>query len=154
MNVERDVGQCTIWKFTNFWMTSQLQWFWKTCRKTHNLKIHKWSQGKSIAMNEDRGAGRHTILQSEMVGWQVDCNVCGKRCRRTHNLKIHKWSDVKSIASNVERDTEQCTISKSENDRMASRLHRKTPLFRVKSVKNATFSRKICRKCQFSALNL
>ena len=33
-------------------------------------------------------------------------------------------------------------------------LHRKTPIFRVKSVKNATFSRKICRKCQFFALNL
>merc|ERR1711952_233417 len=30
----------------------------------------------------------------------------------------------------------------------------KTPIFRVKSVKNATFSRKICRKCQFFALNL
>ena len=33
-------------------------------------------------------------------------------------------------------------------------LHRKTPIFCVKSVKNATFSRKICRKCQFFALNL
>jgi len=30
---------------------------------------------------------------------------------------------------------------------------KKTPIFRVKSVKNATFSRKICRKCQFFALN-
>ena len=30
----------------------------------------------------------------------------------------------------------------------------KTPIFRVKSVNNATFSRKICRKCQFFALNL
>ena len=28
------------------------------------------------------------------------------------------------------------------------------PIFCVKSVKNATFSRKICRKCQFFALNL
>ena len=28
------------------------------------------------------------------------------------------------------------------------------PIFRVKSVKNVTFSRKICRKCQFFALNL
>ena len=35
-----------------------------------------------------------------------------------------------------------------------SNLHRKTPIFCVKSVKNATFSRKICRKCQFFALNL
>ena len=31
---------------------------------------------------------------------------------------------------------------------------KKTPIFRVKSVKNAIFSRKICRKCQFFALNL
>ena len=30
----------------------------------------------------------------------------------------------------------------------------KAPIFRVKSVKNAIFSRKICRKCQFFALNL
>ena len=29
----------------------------------------------------------------------------------------------------------------------------KRQFFRVKSVKNATFSRKICRKCQFFALN-
>ena len=122
MNVERDVGQCTIWKFTNYRMTSQLQWFWKRCRKTQNLKIHKWSEGKSIAMNEDRGAGRHTILQSEMVGWQVDCNVCGKRCRRTHNFKIHKWSDVKSIAINVEWIAGQRTILRLENDGIASRL--------------------------------
>ena len=122
MNVERDVGQCTIWKFTNFWMTSQLQWFWKTCRKTHNLKIHKWSEGKSIALNENRGAGRRTISKSEMIGWLVDCNVCGKRCRRGHNLKIHKWSDVKSIAINVEWIAGQRTILRLENDRIASRL--------------------------------
>ena len=122
MNVERDVGQCTIWKFTNYWMTSQLQWFWKRCRKTHNLKIHKWSEGKSIALNEDRGAGRRTILKSEMIGWLVDCNVCGKRCRRGHNLKIHKWSDVKSIAINVEWIAGQRTILRLENDRIASRL--------------------------------
>ena len=30
----------------------------------------------------------------------------------------------------------------------------KTPIFCIISVKNATFSRKICRKCQFFALNL
>ena len=122
MNVERDVGECTIWKFTNYWMTSQLQWFWERCRKTHNLKIHKWSEGKSIALNEDRGAGRRTILKSEMIGWLVDCNVCGKRCRKTHNLKIHKWSDVKSIAINVEWNTGQRTILRLENNRIASRL--------------------------------
>ena len=33
-------------------------------------------------------------------------------------------------------------------------LHPKTPIFRVKSVKNATFLRKICQKCQFFALSL
>ena len=33
-------------------------------------------------------------------------------------------------------------------------MHRKTPIFCVKSVKNATFSRKISQKCQFFALNL
>ena len=37
---------------------------------------------------------------------------------------------------------------------LENKLHRKMPIFRVKSVKNATFSRKICRKCQFFALNL
>ena len=30
----------------------------------------------------------------------------------------------------------------------------KRQFFRFKSAKNATFSRKICRKCQFFALNL
>ena len=31
------------------------------CKKTHNLKIHKWSEDKPIAMNVERDAGGGTI---------------------------------------------------------------------------------------------
>ena len=40
---------------------------------------------------------------SEMIRWQVNCDVCGKIWRTTHNLKIHIWLDDKSIAMIVER---------------------------------------------------
>ena len=39
---------------------------------------------------------------SEMIGWQVNCNVCGKIWRTTHNLKIHKWLEDKATFENSE----------------------------------------------------
>ena len=66
-------------------MMSQLQWYGKRCGTTHNLKSHKLSDDKSIAMN-------------------------GKRCRATHNLKIHKWLDDNLNAMNVEWIAGQGTI--------------------------------------------
>ena len=113
----------------------------KRCRRGHNLKVHKWWDVKSIAIDVEWIAGQRTILRLEndriasrlqsmwkemqnnaqfqnqkMIEWQVDCNECGNRCKKTHNLKIHKWSDVKSIAINVEWNAGQRTIWKFTNN--------------------------------------
>ena len=98
MNVERFGEQRTIWKFTNDWKISRLHWLWKDFAKN--------------ALYEN----------SEMIGWQVNCDVCGKIWRTTFNLKIHKWSDDKLIAMYVERCRKRRTVWKITNDRMISRL--------------------------------
>ena len=110
------------------------------CKKTHNLKIHKWSDVKSIAINVEWIAGQRTIFRlendriasrlqwmwkemqedeqfenSQMIGCQVDCNKCGMRCGTTHKLL-----DYESIAMIVEKDAGQRTFLKLKNDRMAS----------------------------------
>ena len=87
----------TIWKFTNDSMISQVQLMWKDlannaqfensqmigwqvncdeCRKiwgtTHNLKIHKWCDDKSIAMNVERFGEQRTIwniTNDRMTSW-------------------------------------------------------------------------------------
>ena len=85
MNVERDVLQGKIEKNHKFLMISQLQWYGKmqgntqfenlqmirwqlkcnecgmNCRTRHNLKIRKWSDDESIAINVERDAGQCTI---------------------------------------------------------------------------------------------
>ena len=85
MNVERDVLQGKIEKNHKFLMISQLQWYGKmqgntqfenlqmirwqlkcnecgmNCRTRHNLKIRKWSDDESIAINVERDAGQNTV---------------------------------------------------------------------------------------------
>ena len=92
------------------------------CKKTHNLKIHKWSDVKSIAINVEWNAGQCTILKSENDKMASQLQWFWKRCRKTHNSKIHKWSDGKSIALNEERGAGRCTLWKFTNDRMSSWL--------------------------------
>ena len=96
-DVERDVGQRTIWKVTNYLMKSQLQWI-------------------------EKMQGNTQFENLQMIRWQLKCNECGMNCRTRHNLKIRKWSDDESIAVNVKRDAGQCTNWKFTDDQMASHL--------------------------------
>ena len=65
INVERDPGQRTISKSENDRMASLLQCVWKEMQEGHNLKIHKWSDVKSIAINVEWNAEQWTILRLE-----------------------------------------------------------------------------------------
>ena len=79
-DVESDVGQRKIWKVTNYlkWIekmqgntqfenSQMIGWQLKcnecgmNCRTRHNLKIRKWSDDESIAINAERVAGQCTI---------------------------------------------------------------------------------------------
>ena len=66
MYVERFGEQHAIWNFTNGWEISQLHWLLKDF------------------------ANNAVYENSEMIGLQVNCDVCGKICWATHILKIHK----------------------------------------------------------------
>ena len=68
----------------------------------YNLKIHKWSDVKSIAINVEWNAGQRTILGLENYRIAIGLQWM--------------WKEVQ------ESNSGQHTISKSENDRMASRL--------------------------------
>ena len=65
-------------------------------------------------------ANKASFENSQLIGWQVNCDVSGTIWGKTHNLKIHKLLDDKSIAMNVERFGEQRTIWKLKNDGIAS----------------------------------
>ena len=52
----------------------------KISKATHDLKSHKWSDDKSIAMNVEIDAGKHTI-------WKFTNNVC-KRKENTISQRI------------------------------------------------------------------
>ena len=147
MNVEIGARRRTILRLKNDGIASRLQPIWKEmednaqlqnqkmiewqvdcnecgnrCKKTHNLKIHKWSDKESIAIIMKEMQENAQFQNKKKIEWQVDCNECGNRCKKTHNLKIHKWSEDKPIAMNVEWIAGQRTILRLENNRIASRL--------------------------------
>ena len=112
----------------------------KRCRRGHNLKIPKWSDVKSIAINVEWIAGKRTVLRLENDGiasrlqsmwkemqdnaqfqnqkmkeWQVYCNECENRCKKTHNMKIQKCNKCGMNCRTTQ-------ILRLEKDRIASRL--------------------------------
>ena len=96
INVERFGKKCTIWKFTNDSMISQLQSMWKILANTTQFE------------------------NSQIIGWQINCNECGKIWRTTPHLKTHKWSDDKVIANECRNICRKRLIWKFRNDLMTS----------------------------------
>ena len=66
--------------------------------KRQNLKIHKFLDDESIAMN-------------------------GKRCRAMHNLKIYKWLDDNFYAMNEEWISGQGPLKKITDDQMTKMVY-------------------------------
>ena len=75
-----------------------------------------------MALNEDRGTGRRTILKSEMIGWLVDCNVCGERCRRGAQFENSQMIRCQVDCNKCGMNCRTTQILRLENDRIASRL--------------------------------
>ena len=109
-------------------------WLWQRIFASSKWNViqmkKKWNRIKCAVL---------TILGSPSVlTWLLYDKIC---------TKVVRYERTKSIPHN-------CHFFYTGKIFGEYNLHRKTPIFRVKSVKNATFSRKICRKCQFFALNL
>ena len=121
---------------------------WKFLQKTHNLKIHKWFDDKSNAINVEKFGEQRTIWKStndlitrklqwiwkdlannisfensQIIGWQVNRAKYRKIWRTKPHLKIHKWLDDMLIAMKMERFGKQCTVWKFTNDWEISQLH-------------------------------
>ena len=65
-------------------------------------------------------ANNASFENSQMIGWQVNCEESGTIWEKPQNLKSHKLLDDKLIAMNVERFGEKRTIWKFKNDGIAS----------------------------------